>query len=223
MKKLSAFLCVVLLAVTLSACQAFHDDTTQDYPQDEPFAAAVFLQVKDPTWFSIDLLTAWKADMERLITAMANSTDPDAPKITALSFRETIDADAALLEMYTVDLTISRVPPTTLSRAVRPFKIYYTQTVYNPIALLPDSNTFTYIIGYTSSRRHSTANTDWVNTTDDGEYVYFWTTGDTIEFHDVYPNRPLYYLLVFLGAGLIAVVVYLICRYNYCKKIQKPL
>lgn len=219
MKKLGALLLIIGVAVTLSACSAFHDDRTTTYPQDEPMQATVFLQVADIVNFSPALLPEWKTK-----TLLQNQTDdPNAVKITDITFRDSIDADAPVLDTYTVDLTLTNVPATTLQKIVHPFKIDYIQTVFNPISLLPASDDFIYVVGYTATRRHSSVNTDWVATQADGSYVYLWTSTDPIEFHDVYPNRPLYYLLVLVGAAVIGGVVYLISRYNDCKKSQKPL
>ena len=220
MKKFSAFLLVVLLAVSLSACQAFHDDRTQEYPQDEPLRVAVFLQVKDIFHFDpAKDLAAWEGTMNAQITTTNNATDTDAPRIVEFKFRDTTTTN----DTYAVDLTITNVPATVVKKTVRPFKIAYSQTVYNPIALLPPSDTFTYVVGYSAERRHSSSNAEQVGTDDEGNYVYLWTTGDTIEFTDVYPNRPLYYLLVIVGALVIGAAVYLFYRHNDCKKTQKPL
>lgn len=222
MKKLGALLLIICVAVTLSACSAFHDDSTTTYPQDEPMQATVFLQVADIVNFSPALLPEWKT--KTLLKNQASVTDdPNAVKITDITFRDPIEADDPILDTYTVDLTLTNVPATTLQKIVRPFKIDYIQTVFNPITLLPESDNFTYVVGYTATRRHSAVNTDWVATQADGSYVYLWTTTEPIEFHDVYPNRPLYYLLVLVGAAVIGGVVYLISRYNDCKKSQKPL
>lgn len=211
MKKFCALLCLVFVALTLSSCSAFYDDTTKTYPQDDPLEATIFLQVNNIADFSAAKLQAWQGAVNTLITQMAADTDSDAPKITAFTFRNEIDE--ALYGTYTVDMTITNVPASTMQRKVRPFKIYYVQTIYNPIALLPESDTFTYVVGYTTERRHSAVNTERVETQDDGNYVYLWTTDDAIEFTDVYPNRPLYYLLVLVGAAVIGTIVYFISRH----------
>ncbi|MCM1404435.1 MAG: hypothetical protein NC133_02975 [Prevotella sp.] len=227
MKKFGALCLVVLVAFTLAACRAFDDDSTQTYPQDDPLTMAVFLQVKHPATFSTDLLADWQATVNTLIAQMAD--DPAAVKITQAKFRETSDEGT-----YTVDLTLSNVPATTVQKIVRPFKISVKQTVYNPIALLPASDIFTYVVGYTSERRHSAVNTELVDIQDDGNYVYLWTTTEPLEFTNVYPNRPLYYLLVLLGAGVVGVIVYVVARYRVrrqteiftdidCNHVQKPL
>lgn len=217
MKKLAALLCVLLATITLSACQSFHDDKTTDYPTDEPLTMSIFLQLNDlPLNSTVDAeLSAWLGQINRQIETTANH---DGVKIRAVEA-----PTAAGEDIYTVQLTLSQVPATTLERSIRPFKITYTQHVYNPIELLPESSVFTYIVGYTTGKRHSAVNTDWIQTDDDGSYIYLWTTDETIEFVDVYPNRPLYYLFVVAGAAVIGLVVYFVSRYIDCKKRQKQL
>ncbi len=219
MKKFGALLLVVLVAMSLSACSTFYDDTAKDYPADEPLTMAVFLQVNNIVTFSAGKLQEWEhLLMEPLLAQMAADTDPTTTKITAFKIREANDQD--LHDTYTVDLTLTNVPATTVQKSVRPFKIYIKQTTFNPIALLPESNTFTYVVGYNTERRQSAVNTEWMETQDDGTYVYLWTTGDAIEFTNVYPNRPLYYVLVFVGAIAVGVLVYLVAKH---KTKHKPL
>lgn len=216
MKKLCALLCVFLVAITMSACQAFHDETTQNHPQDNPLETVVFLRVKNlPEGSNVaDELTLWRGEV---LVHNAAITDESAPKIIEVT--PTTEDN----ETYTVQLKIQNVPDSTLQKVTQPFKITYTQTVYNPIALLPESDVFLYVVGYTSERRHSEANTDQITTGEDGNYIYFWTNGETIRFVDVYPNRPLYYLIIVAGAIVIGVVVYLVSRYCDCKKRKKLL
>lgn len=216
MKKLCVLLCVFLVAITMSACQAFHDETTQNHPQDNPLETVVFLRVKNlPEGSNVaDELTLWRGEVLVHNNAI---TDENAPKIIEVT--PTTEDN----ETYTVQLKIQNVPDSTLQKVTQPFKITYTQTVYNPIALLPESDVFLYIIGYTSERRHSEANTDQITTGEDGNYIYFWTNGETIRFVDVYPNRPLYYLIIVAGAIVIGVVVYWVSRYCDCKKRKKLL
>ncbi len=217
MKKFSALVLTFLVAVLLSACSTFHDDVTQTYPQDEPHEATVFLQIKDPTSFDPSMITDWKAEIERIIAEQAID-ETDTPKIVSVKIREAVTDNT-----YTVDLTLSNTPPSVVKKVVRPFKIYYTQQLYNPIELLPANSHFTYIVGYTAEDRHSEANTDWiVNNQDDDSYIYLWTSTAPIEFKDVYPNRPLYYVIVIGCALVLGVIVYLFSRYS-CKKTQKPL
>lgn len=218
MKKFGVLLLVVLVAMSLSACSAFYDDTAKEYPADEPLNMAVFLQVKTVLADTTEAINQWKGEMERLKTEMANDTDPTAVKIIDFKFRD--ENDSAPEGTYTVDLTLTNVPATTVQKITRPFKIYVKQTTFNPIALLPESDAFTYVVGYTTERRQSAVNTDWVETQDDGTYVYLWTTGDTIEFTNVYPNRPLYFVLVFVGAIALGAIVYCVARY---KAKHKPL
>lgn len=216
MKKLGALLCIILVAISLSACRTFRDDSTQNYSQSNPFTATVFLQVKNLPDSSnmADELVIWQGAVN-----MHNATIPDdQPKITAV---EPIGAEDN--GTYAVALTIQNVPDSTMRKQVSPFKIIYTQTVFNPIVLLPDSAVFGYIVGYSAERRHSAASTTQIVTTDNGEYIYLWTTPETIQFVDVYPNRPLYYLFVVLGATAFGVVVYFVSRYYDCKKQKKPL
>ena len=212
MKKLSALVLICCTAVILSACSVFHNDTTQTYPQDEPYTATVFLKLNDGVIFAPELLTNWKADIERIITENADST---TTKITAVNCDTTLVAN---LNAYPVELTLSNVPAATTRKVVRPFKIYYTQTIYNPITLLPANENFTYVIGYNFERRQSKANTDIISQDEDGSYTYLWTTGTMIEVENVYPNRPLYYVLIMAGAIVVGVVVYCIWRYIDCKK-----
>ena len=216
MKKVCLLLCVFLVTITLSACQAFHDDTTQNHAQDNPLETVVFLQVKNSTTgLNIaDELTNWKS---RVLIENAAITNENAPKI--IDVNPTAEDNGT----YTVQLKIQNVPDTTTKKETRPFKITYTQTVFNPIALLPESNTFLYIVGYTSQRRHSQTNTEQIVTSDNGEYIYFWTDSQPIIFVDVYPNRPLYYLIIVVGAAVIGGFVYLVSRYYDCKKQKKQL
>lgn len=232
MKKFSALLLVILAAVTLSACHAFHDDSIETYTIDDPYEATIFLQIKDLTATSatIDLAwTEWRGATLRHNQAQL-SDGTTAVEILDINLREAIDVEASPLETYTVDLTLTNVPATAVHKTVRPFKIYYTQTIFNPLSLLPNSDTFTYFVGFTTSRRHSATNTDLMASQDDGTYAYLWTTDDTatvtpIEFKDTYPNRPLYYVLAFLGAAALGVVVFFMTRLrdNDCKKPQETL
>ena len=217
MKKLCVLLCVFLVAITMSACQAFHDETTQNHAQDNPLETVVFLRVKNlPEGSDIaSALQDWEAAVRIKNDAI---TDENATKILGTAIRGAVEEGT-----YTFDVTIQNVPDSTLQKVTQPFRITYTQTVYNPIALLPESDVFLYIIGYTSERRHSEANTDQITTGEDGNYIYFWTNGETIRFVDVYPNRPLYYLIIVAGAIAIGVVVYLVSRYCDCKKRKKLL
>lgn len=221
MKKISAFIFIVLVAISLSACSSFYDDNTQTYPQDEPYTATVFLKVNQEMTFSVDKLTEWKGEVNTLIAQMALDENSADPKITNVKFQNSFSDDNS--DTFTVELTLTNVPDSTLHKTVRPFKIYYQQTIYNPIKLLPESDTFTYVVGYSSTRRHSSANADLISMQDDGSYYYLWTSSDAIEFNDIYPNRPLYYLIVIAGAVVIGSFVYLISRHNDCKKTQKPL
>ncbi len=217
MKKLSAIFLVALVAVVLSACTAFYDDNLETTPMAEPYQATVFLQSKTGLNIMPNLITEWEADINRLIAEMALEESP-TPKITAVEITGATNTDT-----YTVNLTLSNVPPLNIKKTVRPFKIVYTQTIYNPIELLPNSEYFHYIVGYTTERRHSTVNTEWIEKQEDGSYIYLWNSREPIEFQDVYPNRPLYYLIVIVGGIIIGVIVYFACRYSYCKKQQKTL
>ena len=217
MKKLSALLCIIWAAVMLTACSAFHDDTTKDYPQDNPLTTTVFLQIKQlPINSTIDAeLTQWRS---QVLTQNAALTDETATQITDIQFRENTETEST----YTVDLTINNVPASTMQKTVRPFKITYTQTIFNPISLFPDSETFTYIVAYSAERRHSTTNADDA-TTMNNNYVYFWTTNNTIEFVDVYPNRPLYYLIILGGAFVVGGFILIVSRDYDCKKRKNQL
>ena len=217
MKKLGALLCVILIALSLSACTAFHDDTTQNYAQNNPLETTVFLQVKNVFADPATELTNWLKDVRTENNAI---TDPTATKIVTIEQRD----ESAIKDTYTIDLTIQNAPVTTLHKQVRPFKITYTQTIFNPITLLPDSNVFQYIVAYSTQRRHSATNTEHEVTIDeDGNYIYFWTTDADIKFIDDYPNRPLYYVIILGGATIIGIAIYFISRYYDCKKRQKPL
>lgn len=218
MKKFSALLCVILVTVVLSACQTFYNDSTENYPRNNPSTTTVYLQIKQlPTNSTVDAeLTKWRSE---ILTTNAAITDETAIKISDVQFRFDEDNEVA----YTVDLTIHNLPDATVKKSVRPFQITYTQTIFNPISLLPDSETFSYVVLFNSERRHSSANTDERITTEDGNYVYFWTTAEPLEFTDVYPNRPLYYLIILAGAGLVGGLVYLVSRYYDCKKLKNQL
>ncbi len=218
MKKLGVLLCVILVAISMSACQTFNDDATENYPQNNPLNTTIFLQIKAiPLGSTADLeLTKWLGAVRSEHEAI---TDETATKITQIEPRSTMENE----NTYAIDLTIQNAPASTLDKHVRPFKMIYTQTVFNPIALLPDSDVFLYIVGYSSERRHSDSNAVQLITDDNGEYVYLWTNGETIEFVDIYPNRPLYYLLTIAGAIVIGVLVFIVSRYNDCKKRKKLL
>lgn len=211
MKKLSMILCVLLVAVGLSACSTFHSDTTQNYPQTNPYATTIFLRViAIPDGSTIDAeLTRWTGAV-----LINQPTDEDATKIVSKPV-----ITPAANGVYRVDLTLQNVPDTVLTKTTRPFKIIYHRTVYNPIALLPaDDPVFEYYILFGSKRRHSSASTTTPPQYQDNEYTYFWTDATPIEFTDIYPNRPLYFILIGAGALIIGVIVYLISRYYDCKK-----
>lgn len=216
MKKLSAFLCVILVAVAMSACSAFHDNTTKTYPQANPSQSTIFLQVKGlPINSTIDTeLATWKA---AVLTYNAAITEEGATKVIDVQYA--VEANG----VYKAELTIQNVPASTATKIVRPFKITYRQTIYNPLALLPASDVFTYNVLFSSARRHSYASTEEITTDENGEYVYFWTDATPIELVDFYPNRPLYCLFIFLGAALVGVAVYLVSRYYDCKKRKNQL
>ena len=213
MKKFSALVLVVLVAVMLSACTAFYDDELQTTAMSEPYQAVVFLQSKHGVNFQPSLLTEWEAEINRLITEMALE-DSVAPKITAVKI-----SDVASEDTYTVELTLTNVPPLNIQKKVRPFQIYYTQTIYNPIELLPNSEHFNYIVGYTTERRHSFVNTEWIISRTRDLLMKF----QLIQFMDVYPNRPLYYFIIIAGSIVVGLIVYFVSRYSYCKKRQKQL
>ena len=215
MKKIAALLCVILVAFSMSACRTFNDDKTQNYPQDNPLENTLFLQIKQiPTESTVgDELTKWRS---KILTAIA---DESATKIVDVKFR----TESEISGTYTVDLIINNVPDSTVQKTIRPFKITYTQKIYNPIAILPNSDVFTYVVAYESTKKHSASNADEITKTNENGYVYFWSTGTVIEFIDIYPNRPLYYLIIVVGATIIGVLVYLISRYSDCKKHKKQL
>ena len=211
MKKLSALLCMILVAVALSACTAFHGDTVQNYPQEAPYVATVFLQPIHTVDAAV--VQNWCAEV---LTYNAGKSD-DEPKVTDVQFEP--DAD----NTYRVDLTINHIPDSTLTKTAQPFKLIYTQRLYNPLVLLPASSDFNYYVGFTSERRHSSSNADQVTkvqaTQDQAGYnVYLWSSDKTIEFVDIYPNRTLYIVLTIAGAALVGVVVFLVSRYCDCKK-----
>lgn len=215
MKKIGAVLCLFFVAVALSACNAFHANTTKNYPQENPQETTVFLRINTdaiPTGSTVaDELTKWKANV-----LMQQSTEATATKIIDIKY------DTETPSVYRADLTIQNVPDSVLTKTVRPFKITYHQSIYNPIALLPETDIFQYNVLYSSERRHSESSateSDYI----DGEYAYYWTDATTVEFTDAYPNRPLYIVLVFAGALVIGVAVYLISRYYDCKKRKHQL
>ena len=218
MKKFAALFCLVLVSITLSACSVFNDDSIQNYAQDDPLQTTIFLRVNNlPLNSTVDSeLTQW---LGMVRTSAAENTDENAVKIISVESRATTNTNDAL----TIDLTLGNVPDNVLHKHTRPFKITYTQTIFNPISVLPESDVFSYVVSYSAKRRHSSANTDWIETSDDGTYVYLYTTADAIQFTNVYPNRPLYYLFVCLGVGVVGVLVYLISRYYDCKKRKKLL
>lgn len=232
MKKFSALVCVLLVATLLSACQSFYADTNTELSNPDPLTVAVFLQVNHlPLGTTVDeALAAWLGDVNRLI-----ETTPagDGPHLTAV----TPDEDATATGTITMRLTIANPPAELVKRTTRPFQITLTHQIFNPIRLLPASPVFGYVVGFTTKRRHSAANTNLVTTDEDGQYVYLWTSNDTddatadgladsvetLEFVDVYPNRPLYYLLVLVGAAVLGLIVYLVSRDYDCKNPQKQL
>ena len=216
MKKFSAVVCVILVAISLSACRTFYDTTTENYPQENPLETTIFLQFKNLGADPVAELSNW---LNIVRTENEAITDETAVKIISIEPRD----DGTLTDTYTFDLKLQNVPDSTLRKQVRPFKITYTQTIFNPITLLPDSDVFTYIVAYNATKRHSAANAKQIMIDEDGNYVYLWTTNTEIQFVDVYPNRPLYYLFIVIGAAILGTVVYLVSRYYDCKKRKNQL
>ncbi len=213
MKKISAFLCIILVAVAMSACSTFYDDTTKNYPQSNPMQTTIFLQIKAiPVGSTLDIeLTNWKAAV-----LTQQPTQETATKIIDINYATETST------VYRAELTLQNVPDSTAEKTVRPFQIFYTQKIYNPLALLPDSDVFQYNILFGAEHRHSSASTQDI-TYDNGEYVYYWTDATPIEFTDVYPNRPLYIIIIIASAVVIGVITYLISRYYDCKKRKHQL
>lgn len=207
MKKFSVILCLILVAVALSACSAFHNDTTKNYPQTNPQASTIFLRVKTDTTIDARTIQDWQAAVYDY-----QKNDETATKITKIK-----DIVPEADHVYRVNLTLANVPDSTATKVVRPFKITYQQTIYNPLALLPDNEVFAYYILYSSERRHSSASTTAVEQ-EDGQYIYVWNDGTTITFTDIYPNRPLYLLIIIAGATVVGVLVFITSRYYDCKK-----
>ena len=220
MKKFAAVLCVCLMAGLLSGCQAFYGTKTTTANAEDPYQTTVYLQVNSMFNFSLGRVQAWLGEIERQITENQASQET---KITAVKLRNVTNGKIDLTDTYTVELTLSNVPGTVTERTNRPFKIHIRQTLYNPIEILPETDVFTYVVGYTTTRAPHAVNTQRALEQSDGTHVYLWDTQDPIVFEYVYPNRPLYYLLVLGGAVVVGVVVYLICRYNDCKKRKNSL
>ncbi len=210
----------VTVASMFSDWKIFNDESTEFYAQANPYETVVFLYPEDGVDFTTQNLTAWQADVERLITLTAGQTD--VPKIVD------IDCDLTFLEneavqAYPVLITFANLPEVTVDKKVSPLKIEYTQTVFNPLSLLPASGHFDYGITYMFERRHSSSNAALVTEDENsGASVYMWTNTDPIIITDVYPNRLLPYLLILLAAPALGVITYLTCRYCDCKKATNP-
>ena len=189
----------MLLAVILSACSTFVDYQTY-YLAEETTTTLV---VKFEATATAEKFAALKADLNRLIDT--TPADDPHPHITKAEWSDTD-------ETPTLTLTLANVPDQVITIDTKPFTIVRTQTVFNPISLLPESADFTYYIGFTATRRHSHATTEQIQAQDDGTYLYIWDNGADIVFTDNYPNPPLYYILVAVTAVIVGVAVYLICR-----------
>ncbi len=209
---------MLVVAVLCSACSAFNNYETVELPVDDP-TAVVFVQLNAGVVFDLDYLMGTPDSLlSRLITdnEQIKAEHPDAPYVTAAQFRETPVADAT--EPYALALTIANYPAQVATLNTQPWTITRTYTLFNPLALMPADDHFTYYTGITSERRHSSANATAVSLTEDGEYAYLWTGTDAITITDVFPNRPLYYLLALGVAAVVGVVIFLVARYISCKK-----
>ena len=206
---------------TFSGWKIFNDESTEFYAQANPYETLIFLYPKKDVGFTVQNLTDWQADMERLITLTAGQTD--TPKVVD------IDCDLTFLEneavqAYPVLITFANLPEVTVDKKVSPFKIEYTQTVFNPLLLLPTSEDFSYGITYMFERRHSSSNAALISEDENtGSVIYMWTSTDTIIIKDLYPNRLLPYVLILLAAPTLGIITYLVCRYSDCKKAQEVL
>lgn len=213
MKKLGALLLIVCASVLLGACSPFHGTQTQTLAETNPQVTTVLVQLNPGVTFDAGRFTA-------LVTYL--KTTPTAPvTITDARFLDELTETAAQNTYYTLELTLSGVPAQVVTVETKPFTITRTQTVFNPISLLPTWPEFTYGVGINTTRRPSQVSTPHVGRDTDGSYLYLWTTGDPIVFTDIYPNRPLYYLLALAATAVISVLIYLSARYISCKKRQK--
>ncbi len=211
----------IITAATFSDWKVFNDQSTESYTQANPYETIIFLNPVNDAGFTAESLSAWKADMERVIALNAGQTE--VPQIVAydcdFTFLENEDVQA-----YPVLVTFANLPAVVVDKKVTPFEIEYTQTLLNPLSLLPGSSDFDYAIMYTFERRHSYVNTEIMTTDEiDSYYAYLWTNTDPIIIKDLYPNRLLPYILILLAAPAYGGVIYLAARYNDCKKAENPL
>ena len=186
--------------------------------------AVIFVQLNPGVIFDSKLLMG---DPESLVSRIITNSeqikaqDPDAPYVTAAEFREVPTADAD--DPYALVLTVANYPAQVATLDTKPWTITRTYTIFNPISLLPADDRFTYYTGLVSERRHSSANTTDVSAQDDGTYVYLWSGTDALVVTDVYPNRPLYYLIALGVAAVVGVLIFVSARCFSCKKRRQPL
>lgn len=212
MKKFSAVLVIMLLVVTLSACSTFNDYQTYYLAEESPQTANIVVQFN--LGADAEKFAELKAAINQIIATTAE--DEPLPHITAAEW----DSDESTPALT---LTLANVPDQVITIDTKPFRIVRTQTVFNPISLLPESEDFTYYVGFTATRRHSQVSTEHLEMQADGSYLYVWDNGNDIVFTDNYPNPPLYYILAALATMVMGVAVYFVSRYFYCKKQNKPL
>lgn len=211
---------IICLAVMLTACSNFRAYQEHHLPENTPQTASVLVQFNvtaglTPTEIT-EKLAALDADIYRAIEAGTAGS----PRLTAHQW----ETEAAVTsDTLTLTLTLADVPDQVVTIDTKPFYHVRTQTVFNPISLLPASADFTYYVAFTATRRHSQVTTDLVQAQDDGTYLYVWADGRDIVFTDYYANPPLYYLLTIVATAVVGVAVYLISRYFYCKKTNNPL
>lgn len=206
---------------TFSDWKILNDESLETYEQGSPYETIIFLKPKDDIEFSVDNLTNWKAEVERLMTITESVTD--SPKITkcsfSLNFLENTDVKA-----YPILITFENLPEVNVNKKVNPLIIEYTQTIFNPLSLLPESTDFDYAIMYTFERHHSYANTELITQDDTSSYyTYTWQTTEPIIVKNLYGNRLLPYILILLAAPAVGLACYFGSRYCDCKKNKNTL
>lgn len=223
MKKFAAGLLLLVVGVVCTACSTFNDYQTVEIANTDP-TAVIFVQLNAGVVFDVNLLMDDPNSLLAKIKTQSEqikAADPDAPYVTNAEFRELPTADAT--DPYALVLTIANYPVQVATLDTKPWTITRTYTIFNPISLLPADDNFTYYTGLTSERRHSSTNTTLIAQEDDGTYVYLWSSTDAMTVTDVYPNRPLYYIIALGVAAGVGVIIFVIARYLSCKKRRQPL
>lgn len=220
MKKLGAVLVIVWLAVTLTACSTFNDYQEHHLPENTPQTTSVLVQFDATAGLAPTAIAEKLAELDAALNRVIEAGTDGTPRLTAYQWETAADNPDYTM---TLTLTLADVPDQVITVDTKPFYHVRTQTVFNPISLLPETADFTYYLAFTATRRHSRVSTDLTQAQNDGTYLYVWADGRDIIFTDYYANPPLYYLITIAVTVVVGVAVYFISRYFYCKKTRNPL